>query len=63
MMKKISKEKIISLLPQILVAAVSITYIVAPDVIPGPVDDVIVALINAGFVKKPIKLLNKIIDK
>ena len=35
MMKKISKEKIISLLPQILVAAVSITYIVAPDVIPG----------------------------
>ena len=63
MMKKISKEKIISLLPQILVAAISITYIVAPDVIPGPVDDVIVALINAGFVKKPIKLLNKIIDK
>lgn len=63
MMKKLSKEKIISLLPQILVAAISITYIVAPDVIPGPVDDVIAALINAGFVKKPFRFLNKLVDK
>lgn len=63
MIKKISKEKIISYLPQILVAAVSITYIVAPDIIPGPVDDIIVALINAGLVKKPFKLLNKSVDK
>ena len=63
MIKNLSKEKIISLLPQILVVAVSITYIVAPDVIPGPVDDIIVALINAGLVKKPFKLLNKLVDK
>ncbi len=63
MIKKISKEKIISHLPQILVAAISITYIVAPDIIPGPVDDIIVALINAGFVKKPFKFLDKLVDK
>lgn len=63
MMKKLSKEKIISHLPQIIVAAISITYIVAPDIIPGPVDDIIVALINAGFVKKPFKILNKLVDK
>lgn len=63
MIKKISKEKVISYLPQIIVAAISITYVVAPDIIPGPVDDVIAALINAGFVKKPFRLLNKLGDK
>ncbi len=63
MIKNLSKEKIISYLPQILVAAISVTYIVAPDIIPGPVDDIIVALINAGLIKKPFRLLDKIINK
>ena len=42
-------------LKAILLVALGVIYFIVPDLIPGPIDDIIVLIITGGLAKKSIE--------